>query len=97
MRTIGESPAQVEPATAPSVTETIPADVPLGAGTNSCSTGDIVETEAVPVEQKPEQTRLPSRAERLEPLIRQQKGNLSELLLFSRAEKEARFRISHSS
>jgi hypothetical protein len=71
MRTIGEAPTQLEAATALSATETIPAEVQLGRGNDSFLTGEIAETEAVPVEKRPEQTRLPSREERLEPLIQQ--------------------------
>jgi hypothetical protein len=71
MKTIGESPTQLEAAAALSATETIPAEVQLRRGNDSSLTGDIGRTEVVPVEKRPEQTRLPSREERLEPLVQQ--------------------------
>jgi hypothetical protein len=72
MRTIGEAPTQLEAATASLATETIPAEVRLGRGNDSSLTSEIVvRTEAVPGEKWPEQTRLPSREKRLEPLIQQ--------------------------
>jgi len=72
MRTIGKAPTQPDAATALSATETISAGVQLGRGDDSSLTGEIVQTEAVPVEKRLEQTRLPSREERLEPLVQQQ-------------------------
>lgn len=72
MRTIGETPAQLEAATPCSSTEMIPGEVPLRAGSDSPLNGAILETEAVPMEEKLGQTRFPARAECFEPLIQQQ-------------------------
>lgn len=71
MNTLRESPTQLEAGTVTSAPETIPADVSVTRDTNSSSTANAVETEAVPIEAKPEQERLRSLAERLEPLIQQ--------------------------
>jgi hypothetical protein len=71
MKTIGESPTQLEAAAALSATGTIPAEVQLGRGNDSSLTGEIAQTEAVAAVKRPEQTRPPSREERLEPLIQQ--------------------------
>jgi hypothetical protein len=71
MRTIGGAPTQLEAAPALSATETIPAEVQLGRGNDSSLTGKIAQTEALAAVKRPEQTRPPSREERLEPLIQQ--------------------------